>query len=408
MHIKELTLAEFDTFAKNHILSSYYQSSSYALVMAENNYEYDLLGYIDELGILKAVALILIKKINIHHKYGYSPKGFLIDYFDYELLKSFTNDIKKYYSKKLDFIKINPEIAIGEINPYSKITNYNSNISLRDYLKDIGYTKLKDNLYFESKIPRFNAFINLKEYKFENLSKNTKNKIRKSLKKGLIFEKVDKDKMDIFFEFIKHKKNINEYYYKNYYNIFEKTNSCDLFLVKIDYEKYLLNSQNLYNKEQEKNNILSEKLIANSSTLNINQKMASDRNLLSYRNDIEIASHSIKDKKEEYIAGAFIIKHNNRVNIVISGIDPKYKSFNANYFLHYNLIEYYKKDFKFLDLNGFTGDFSNDNPFLGLNKFKIGFNPHIYEFIGEYDLIINEKKYNSLIRKGLLAKEFNK
>ncbi len=408
MHIKELTLAEFDTFAKNHILSSYYQSSSYALVMAENNYEYDLLGYIDELGILKAVALILIKKINIHHKYGYSPKGFLIDYFDYELLKSFTNDIKKYYSKKLDFIKINPEIAIGEINPYSKITNYNSNISLRDYLKDIGYTKLKDNLYFESKIPRFNAFINLKEYKFENLSKNTKNKIRKSLKKGLIFEKVDKDKMDIFFEFIKHKKNINEYYYKNYYNIFEKTNSCDLFLVKIDYEKYLLNSQNLYNKEQEKNNILSEKLIANSSTLNINQKMASDRNLLSYRNDIEIASHSIKDKKEEYIAGAFIIKHNNRANIVISGIDPKYKSFNANYFLHYNLIEYYKKDFKFLDLNGFTGDFSNDNPFLGLNKFKIGFNPHIYEFIGEYDLIINEKKYNSLIRKGLLAKEFNK
>lgn len=407
MHIKELTIAEFDAFAKTSPIGSYYQSSNYALFMAENNFDYDLIGFVDELGIIKAAALILIKKINFNYKYGYSPKGFLIDYFDLDLLKEFTNALKNYYTKKLVFIKINPELAIGEINRYTKITNYNQNIITRDYLKECGYTKLKDNLYFEALFPRFNAIVNLNEYSFEKLNKNTKNKIRKAIKKGLVLEHANREGLDILFQFIKKKKNINEFYYKNYFNIFEKNNACDLILVKIDYEKYLLNSKELYDKELEKNNILAEKLINEPSEININKKMMSDKTLLSYKNDIEYATMNLRKEHSTYIAGAFLIKYNNRVNIVISGIDEKYRSFNANYFLHYNILEFYKKNYKFIDLNGITGDFNKTNPYKGLNDFKIGFNPHIYEFIGEFDLILNEKNYHTLNKKGLLAKEFN-
>lgn len=406
MHIKELTIAEFDNYAKNHILGSYYQSSSYALLMAENNFDYDLIGYVDELGVIKAAALILIKKLDSFHKYGYSPKGFLIDYFDYDLLKSFSDALKEYYQKKLVFIKINPEIAIGEINKYTKITNYNQNITIRSYLKEIGYTKLKDNLYFESIFPRYNAIINLEEYDFNKLSKNTKNKIRKAEKKGLIFEHGNHSNLNTFFEFIKKKKDTNPFYYNNYYNIFEHVS--DLFLIKIDYEKYLLNSKELYDKEMLKNNILSEKLMQNSSESIIKQKMNSDKNLLAYKNDIEIATYGLKHEKERYIAGAFIIKYENRINIVISGIDQKYKKFNANYLLHYKILEYYKNTYKFIDLNGMTGDFTKENPYKGLNDFKLGWNPHIYEFIGEFDFILNEKAYKTLIKRGTLAKEFNK
>ncbi len=408
MHIKELSIAEFDAFAASHFLNSYHQSSDYALLMSENNYDYDLIGYVDELGIIKAAALILIKKINLHYKFGYSPKGFLIDYFNFELLKSFTEAIKSYYAKKLVFIKINPEIAIGEINKYSKITNYNHNIIIRNHLKTLGYTKLKDNLYFESLLPRFNGIINLKEYEFNKLSKNTKNKIRKATKRGLICELADLNKLDILYEFIKNKKNISNYYYKNYYNIFSRKNACDFFLIKIDYEKYLLNSKALYDKELIKNNELSEKLINNNHPGLINAKMNSDRTLLSYKNDIELATKGLRENKTTYIAGALTIKYNNRINIIISGINPKYRHFNANYFLHYNIIEYYKNNYKYLDLNGLTGDFSNNNHYKGLNDFKIGFNPNIYEFIGEFDLVLNNKAYLYLNKTGALAKVFNK
>ena len=407
MHIKELSVAEFDSFAKSFFLSSYYQSSNYALFMAENGYEYEFIGYVDELGVIKAAALILIKKIGLKYRYGYSPKGFLIDYFDHDLLKQFTYALKNYYQKKLAFIKINPEIAIGEINGTSKIINYNQNIIIRDYLKELGYFKLKDNKYFESLFPRYNGILNLQEYSFDNLAKNTKNKIRKGIKKGLVFEKVDRNGLDILFEFIKRKKEIDPFYYKNYYNVFDRTHSADLFLVKIDVQQYLLNSKKLYDEELERNNAISRNLLSEATDNFIKEKMNSDRILLSYKNDIELAT-KLAGKDSIYVGGALAIRYLNRVHIVISGFDKQYKQFEANYFLHYQLLEYYKNNFKFVDLNGMTGDFTDKNPYLGLNKFKMGFKPHIYEFIGEFDLIINDKAYKSLIRKGLLAKEFNK
>lgn len=408
MHIKELSIAEFDSFAENFMISSYYQSSGYAIFMTERGYDYEFIGYVDELGVIKAAALILIKKIGLSSRYGYSPKGFLIDYFDHDLLKNFVEALRKYYEKKLVFIKINPEIAIGEIDPVTKITNYNHNIIVRDYLKELGFLKLKDNKYFESLFPRYNAIINTQEYNFHSLNKNTKNKIRKGIKRGLAFEKKDRDSLDIFYEFIKNQKDIDAFYYKNYYNVFDRNHSADLFLVKIDFEQYLLNSKKLYDEEQIRNSIISEKLIHNSNEANIKEKMNSDRILLSYKNDIEIATKGLRDNKEIYIAGAFVIRYLNRVHIAISGYNPKFRNFDPNYFLHYQIIEYYKNNFKFIDLNGMTGDFTNNNPYKGLNDFKLGFKPHIYEFIGEFDFILNEHAYRNLIKKGLLAKEFNK
>ncbi len=407
MHIKELSIAEFDGFAKNFFISSYYQSSSYALFMTECGYDYELIGFVDELGVIKAAALILIKKIGFY-KYGYSPKGFLIDYFDHDLLQKFTHAIKEYYQKRLVFIKINPEIAIGEINPVSKLTNYNQNIIVRDYLKELGFTKLRDNKYFESLFPRFNGILNLHDYSFDALNKNTKNKIRKGIKKGIVFEKVDRDSIDVLFQFIKYKKNIDPFYYKNYYNVFDRIHASDLFLVKVDYQQYLLNSKMLYDQELERNNEISRKLIHSANDIYIKEKMNSDRILLSYKNDIEIATKGLSEQKTTYIAGAFVIRYLNRVHIVISGYDKNFKHFDPNYFLHYQILEYYKNDFKFVDLNGMTGDFTTNNPYLGLNQFKLGFKPHVYEFIGEFDLVLNEHAYKSLIKKGLMAREFNK
>ena len=72
------------------------------------------------------------------------------------------------------------------------------------------------------------------------------------------------------------------------------------------------------------------------------------------------------------------------------------------------IMEYYKDNYNYFDLNDMTGDFTKENPYYGLNEFKLGFKPKVYEFIGEYDLIINDKKYKNLLTNGTLAKIFNK
>jgi lipid II:glycine glycyltransferase (peptidoglycan interpeptide bridge formation enzyme) len=408
MRIRELNIEEFENFVDNHPLGNYYQSINYALLMAENGYEYELIGYVDEYNRIYAASLILIKKLSHFFKYGYAPKGFIIDYFNKKLLKEFTNDIIEYYKKKLVFIKINPEIATCEINPKTNEKEYNCNVEIKDYLIDLGYVKLKDNLYFESMIPRYNGIVNLKDFNINNLEKNTRNKIKRAEAKGLNIELADRSGIDILFDFIKKKRNKDAYYYKDYYNIFSKSNNVDLFLVSLDTNKYLLNAKESYEIELENNTKLNEELIHNQNEKNINTKMNSDRKLLSYKNDILEATRKASEASKIYIGGALVIKYKNRINFVISGFDTRYKRFNANYLLHYKILDYYKKYYDFADLNGMTGDFTKNNPYLGLNRFKLGFKPKVYEFIGEYDLVINNTIYHSMLKSGKLAKIFNK
>jgi len=120
------------------------------------------------------------------------------------------------------------------------------------------------------------------------------------------------------------------------------------------------------------------------------------------------ATKGINKTDKFYLAGALVIRHNNMATIIMSGYDKNYKRFAPNYFLYYSLIKYYSKDFDYLNLNGVVGDFQNPNPYSGLNRFKLGFNPHIYEFAGEFDLVIEPKSYQTLLKNGILAKEFNK
>ncbi len=409
MFIKELSIHEFEKFVENNPLGNHCQTYNYALLMAENGYEYELIGYVDEYNRIHAASLILIKKLSHFFKFGYAPKGFVLDYFDQELLKNFTDAIIDYYKKRrLVFIKINPEIAVAEINPKTGEKNYNWNIEIKNFLIDLGYVKLKDNLYFESMIPRYNGIVSLKNFDIKNLHKNTRNKIKRAAEKGLKFEIADRSGIDILYDFVKRKRNKDAFYYKDYYNVFSKSNNVDLFLVSLDTNDFLINSKNAYERELNNNAEYANHLMNDHGEKKLNIKMNSDRKLLSYKNDVLEARNKASKNTKIYIAGALVVKYKNRINIVISGYDTNYKRFNPNYYLHYKILEYYKKYYDFADLNGMTGDFSKENPYNGLNQFKLGFKPKVYEFIGEYDLVINHPIYQSMFKSGKLARIFNK
>lgn len=409
MTLRELSLDEFQSFVFQSPLGTHYQTLNYALLMGENGYDYEFIGLVNEYDQIKAASLILFKSIKHHVRYGYAPKGFILDYFNQELLHEFVEALKDYYKKKhVVFIKINPEIAISEIDPSNGVPTYNWNYEIRDILEDASFIKLKDNLYFESILPRFSAVVSLSNYDISKLQKNSRNKIHRAMDKGLHIELAEKSGIDILQKFISKKRNTHEFYYKDYYNIFHRDDMIDLFLVSIDSQEFLVNSRNLYEQELERNTQFNSLLEKKNNQKNLNKKMDSDRKLLSYKKDVELATHLNKKKDKIYIAGALVIKYQNRIQILMSGYHTKYKSFDANYFLHHEILEYYKNDFDYADLNGVTGDFSKNNPYNGLNQFKLGFNPRIYEYIGEYDLPILESKYYKLRSSGELAKIFNK
>lgn len=409
MKLKNLSIFEFDEYAQNHPLGSYHQTSSYALLASESGYDYEIIGLVNNDSTIHAAALILSKKIGKFYRYGYSPKGFLIDYYNPQILDTFLSLLKKrYYSKNFAFIKFNPEISIGKVDYKNKVISYTSNKKIESTLTYLNCRKLEGNKHFDTKIPKYNAIELLKTTDYKTLNKNVRNKINKGIKNGMALEKGTREDIEILYNFIKNKKNYPISHYMNYYNAFSKKDAIDIFLVKIDFEKCLINLRNQYEKEIIKNQEITEKTMRNPNTLNLKRKVESDKLLSTLNENIAIATQNLAQSQNIYIAGAITIKYKNRINILISGYDQTFKQLCPNYFLHYSLIKYYQNDFDFMDLNGITGDFSNTNPYKGLDNFKQGFKPLAFEYIGEFDFIINDGLYKNLDKNGLLAKEFKR
>jgi len=409
MKIVELTKEKFEEFVSKSQYKNYCQTSNYGIVMSETGFEYNFIGYMANNEIL-AAGMFLTKKIGNKYQYAYCPKGFITDYKDTDLLKKFTTNLIKYYKrKKIVFLKINPEIPIATIDyndKYKKTTN--DNISILEELKKIGFKRRKETEPLQLLQPKLTALINLKDYDINKLEKRFRNKIKSTENKGLEIEIADSSKIEYLYEFVKNMKDRNINYYRNFLETFKKTNQADLMLVKINYQKYLINSKKKVEEEQIKNDELNERLQKDASEKNLNEKMNSDKILEEYKQDVIYATAGLKKNEETYIAGAIIIKYENKISILIAGVDKNYNYLNPNYFLHNKILDMYKDEYEIADINGIADDFNEESKFSGLNKFKFGFNPTITEYIGELDLIVSEWRFKIVENNNLLSNEFTK
>ena len=129
---------------------------------------------------------------------------------------------------------------------------------------------------------------------------------------------------------------------------------------------------------------------------NINKKMESDKLIATYKNSLLKATELLKNNPDGIIvAGAMIIKYDNAAYLFAEGIDEEYSYLNASYLIKWQLInDYNSQGLKYLNLNGIAGEFENENEYSGLNESKLGFNTTITEYIGEFDIILNNFKYN--------------
>ena len=396
MRIVNLNTNEFTEFANNHPLRNYCQTIEYAKVMSDMGYTYDLIGYKDDSNNLVGASLILKKKIGTFAKYVYAPKGVLVDYYKTEILKIFIKDLNAHYRRKgYSFMKINPEIIIGEINKKSNYSsNYNQNVSIIGELKNMGFKRRREIYPLDFMFPRINPYINLKKYA-EN------EEIREIMsianENGLNIEVMNKKDLDVLFDIASKDSYQSISYYKSILNHFD---SAELILVKANYEQCLINARERYNKELENNNYYNELIQTDNSDDTVNKKMQSDKDLLKYKNQVVDATAGLKYNKFKYVGGVVIVKYQNRVSIVLEDYDND--NVYAQYYLYNYLIETFKSSYDFIELNGLSSDFSDQYKYFDFNKVKLDFDPVIYEFIG----VLNALLFKKIQSKGLLSKEF--
>lgn len=410
MKMIELTKEKFEKFAAKSPYNNYCQTANYGILMAETGFDYSFVGYTTNDYEILAAGMFLTKKIGSTYYYAYCPKGFIIDYEDTDLLRRFTNNLKKYYKRKnVIFLKINPEIPISTIDINNEFTrNTTSYISILDKLKQLGFKKRRETEPLQLLQPKITALVDLKTYDPDKLEKRIRHKIRSSENKGLELEIVDATKIDYLYNFVKYMKDRSVNYYRNFYNSFKKNEHADLILVKVNYETYLLNAKKKVEEETTRNEELNERLQQDASEKNLNEKMESDRILEEYKQDIIYATQGLKKQEDTYVAGAIVIKYGNKITIAIAGVDKNYNHLNPNYFLHHKILEMYKNDYDVADINGIADDFENESKYSRLNKFKFGFNPIVTEYIGELDLIISEWRFKLVEKNNLLSNEFTK
>lgn len=410
MKIVELTNQQFDEYAKTHPLTNYCQTSKYALVMADMGYNYDYIGFVDENNEIHAASLILTKKITASVKYGYAPKGFLINYNDKALLEDFLNQLRKYYkNKNFVFIKFNPEIKIGETNKKNDyIVSYNGNVRLIDDLKALNVKRRFELEEFELIQPKFNCILNFNSYNYLQIHRSFRKRIRKGIAKGVFLELGGPKDIDVLYNFMKNKTTKPISYFRNMYNTFAKDNAADLILLKVDNSKYLNYIMEQCELEELRNEKLNEIVGEDPSTKNLNSKIDSDNKLQYYKNENNVALAAKKKNDIDIIAAALVIKHYNKVSIVASGFGSEFKKLSPNHILHYAIIERYKDYFSLCDFGGISGNFEQTSAYYGLNQFKLKFNTGIYEYIGEFDLTCSDRLFKKLIKTSFIEDEFSK
>lgn len=399
MNIIKLTEEQFRNYANFHSNRNYFQTVEFANMYKEYGYQKLYIGLIDENNNLVAATLLLLNKIKMYN-YAYAPRGFLIDYNDQELLKTFTTLLKNYLRKiKITFVKLDPKITYKK---YDKELNIlENNESIMKTLSDLDYIHLGFNQYFESINSRFevisNDFTSISDA-YHKLSRNVKRSIAENSKMGITIHQGTNENIDLFYNIIKKKTNNNLAHYKNYFKHFNtKDNQIELFFAKINTEIYVNNYRYLLDKETKKNNLINDKIKEKGQSKKLfNQKILSDHLLKEYNNNLVEAINLYKDYPNGLVIGTCaVIVNNKEVYILIDGYDPRLKKIHTSYSLKWEIIKkYIQQGYQTFNLGEITGNFSNeDNKYYGLYFSKMGFNSNIYEYPGEFDLVVNKLMY---------------
>lgn len=400
--VSDIDKEEYESFVSNSPYGHFMQSYDFGLIRKEKHFIPHYVG-LKENGKLIATALLLEKKLLLGYSYFYCPRGYVIDFNNKELVNTFTKYLIKYAKKnKSIFIKIDPAIKLHNIDIDGNIVGDLDNTNIVDYLKSIGYKHLGYNLGFEHEQPRFTFRIDL-DMPFDNVYQNMHPTTRKILNKGnqynLNVYKGDVNDIEDFYltmEETSKREGILQSpieYYKTFYEIFNKDNLSDIYMVKVNIKELINSFEEKINKVKEEIDNLSDDKYKNKGKA---QNKINDLNnqLDKLNKDLD----SIKEVNEDELVLSSIItvKYNDKVWTVHGGNNSKLMNLNANYLCYYTIMkDAYDDGYKVMDCFGTCGiaNPDKDNPIFGIHSFKKRLGGEYTEFIGEFDLVTNKLMY---------------
>ena len=372
----------FREYAIKNPYFSIYQLPEWGTLKSGTGWVRHLLGiYKDD--TLVGVTMLLEKRMPLNLSLYYSPRGYLIDVYNYELLKDFNDEVIKYVKKNHGFmLKVDPNVIYATRDSEGNLKEKCGEEAYFNF-KKLGFKHLGFSQNFEDLQPRVLCRIELKDTyndTLETFSKSTKKNIAKTYDMGVRVKVVDSSKMDEFVKLLEDTAINKNFiirpasYYKKMVDLM--SDYVTLYIAYIDtnlYYDYVWNTLENTKKEL-------ETLEAQMKKINIGDKIK--------RHHEELESKIVKLNKQLEDAIS-LRKGNDEINIgaLMSVFTPKYA------FYREHIEDSIKKHLKYVNFYGISLNMDKNGPYYGIYELKKGFNPEIIELIGEFDYVINPVVY---------------
>lgn len=376
--IEDVEYEKYEKFVVSNNKSHFLQSHAWGEFAREcKKMQPYYLGLEDNKGNLVATCLLLQKKLPLGFSYFYAPRGYVIDFKDFNLVSEFTNHIKDFVKNKNGiYFKIDPDIKLHTIDKDAKEIPGENNKDVVKHLESIGFKHLPLTYYFESEQPRFTFRIDLNGKSIDevhnNYSKTANRFVKKSKDFAINVSVGDEDDIKDFSNLMiltEQRQNFyshNEEYYRCFYKHFSKRGNVNIMTAKIDIDKTI--------------EMLNKKIEEIRDSENVNE--------VTLKNKMEELDF-FKNKKSlnnKLISSYYTVFYGNKAWYLYGANDMDYKMTYANYKLfNYQIEKALEKNVQIFDEFGTVGIPTSTKKVAGLHEFKKKFGGEYTEFVGEFD-----------------------
>ena len=401
MELKVIDELEYKKFALKNPYISIYQLPEWGKLKRTTGWKSHLVGLYDK-DNLKGVTLILEKKEPMGLNLFYAPRGYLVDVFDYELLKAFHTEVVKYVKNNKGFLlKVDPNVIYALYDKDGNLLNNDGKKAFDNFVK-LGFKHLGFTKNFETLQPRYLCRIRLEktyEDTLKTFTKNTRKNIEKTIGMGVKVRVVDSKDMDHFTELLKLSADKNHFIIRpsSYYEKMDDLMSdyIKLYIAYIDTEEYYNNLKIEYDNTKKELATFELEMQKINNGDKVKKHHQDLKNKLSKLEDrLEYAKKLINVGKMIDIGCLMSVFIGNEGITFMSGTSLEYREFSPKY-VFYN--EYIKDAInmhkEYVNFYGISGDLSKSSPYYNIYEIKKGFNPEIVELLGEFDCIISKPKY---------------
>lgn len=398
MEFIKLTEKEYRNFWENHPLKTFLSAPEIGHLRKNNGWDLEYVGVKDNKSLVAATMLVSIKR-KLGKKEFYSPRGYLIDFNNKELVNYFTEELKKYIKKNNGYVlRIDPYVIYKQRDIDGNIVeNGIDNSPVVSNLYRLGFKKvpIKD---MEQVGWMFSLDIGEKKEKeiLDEMKPNTRNTIRKASKIGITIRELAYDELDKFQDIMiqtGQRKNFSIRklsYYQDMYKLLHDKNQIKYVITELNLNNYL---ERLEEDREKKVKELSK---LNDAKYNDGKRKSLNNEILSFDKRIketkDIRKSTGKDKI--ILSGSMFIMIQPEIIYLSSGNYEEYLHFNSQYLIQWDMIKYgIAHKFKKHNFYGIPANINERPKDYGIYEFKRGFNGYVEELIGEFELPIAKEYY---------------